>query len=286
MIEVPFGLDGDVEPWGDGAAGQAQLSRVPDEARLARGLVAAHCGAEVVCDLAQLVHAVADPGACGDDDVRFVEVERARVRASINQAGGRSRKSLEGKVPHFAVAVAWVERLEHPRPHGRELRRRRTHDHRDDVAPVGRLELDQAPGAVDPKVDAVAGHAELELARGTRAIVAAPARRGDQQDVRPLAPEHLRQRARPDDRLVLGQSSVVRDDDFFRAVARNLARRVVEPLPEQQRDVLATELACELPPLREELERDARGPALDQLDERPGVVRGARLLAQALGFLP
>ena len=52
------------------------------------------------------------------------------------------------------------------------------------------------------------------------------------------------------------------------------------------RDVLATELACELPPLREELERDARGPALDQLDERPALVRGARLLAQALGFLP
>src|SRR5438034_4474493 len=153
-----------------------------DEARLARGAVAADRSAELVRDLPQLAQAVADAGARRDHDLRFVEVERAFVGPLLEQARGRSWKLLEDKAPHFAVAVAWLERLEHPRPHGRELRRRRTHDHRDDVAAVGGLELDQAAGAVDPEVDAVAGHAELDLARRARPVVAAAARRGNQQD--------------------------------------------------------------------------------------------------------
>jgi hypothetical protein len=51
--------------------------------------------------------------------------------------------------------------------------------------------LDQPPRAVDPEVDAVRGHPQLELARDARPDVAAVRRGRDQQDVRTLPLEHL-----------------------------------------------------------------------------------------------
>src|SRR5438046_477487 len=63
------------------------------------------------------------------------------------------------------------ERLEQARADGRELRSRRAHDDRDDVAAVGRLRLDQPASAVDAEVDAVAGHPELQPPGGERPVL-------------------------------------------------------------------------------------------------------------------
>ena len=102
--------------------------------------------------------------------------------------------------------VPWLERLEHPRANSRELRRRRAHDHRDDVAAVRGLRLEQAARLRDVDADAVAGHSELELAGGARPVVAAAAGRGDEQHVRPVPLEHA-EGGRQSSRVVVGERS-------------------------------------------------------------------------------
>ena len=87
---------------------------------------------------------------------------------------------LLGGSPFHRQYVTRLERIEHPRPHRRELRRSRAHDHRDDVPAVRRLVLDQPPAPVDSEIHAITGHAELQLSGRAWAVVAAAAGGGDQ----------------------------------------------------------------------------------------------------------
>src|SRR5205823_382933 len=155
--------------------------------------------------------------------------------------------------PHLRLrVVARLERLEHPRAHRRELRRRPAHDHRDDRAAICGLRLDEAAGTVDAEADAVPGHAELELACGARAIVTPVRARRDEEHVRPLALEHLAKGGAPPAGVVVAELRARDLDDDLRAAPRRLPSRLGEVVPEDERDVLAAELPRELPPLRQE----------------------------------
>ena len=165
----------------------------------------------------------------------------------LDQARACRGRAVQRKSPNLSLGrVARLERLEHPRPDRGELGRSCAHDHRDDVAAVRRLELDQPPCAVDPEVDAVAGHPELELARGPGPVVAAAAGRRDQQRVRPLTLEHLAERSCPEIGLVVAQPLVVDQHDDLGTVPDRLARCVVEPVSEREPHYPPAELSRQL----------------------------------------
>ena len=176
-------------------------------------------------------------------------------------------------------------RREHPRPHRRELRGGGAHDHRDDVAAVRGLVLDQAPGLVDAEVDAVARHAQLELGRHPRAVVAALLVEGIRSACG-LSCSTTRRSAAAVLRVVLGESLVVDEDDTLGAVAHGLAACRLEPAPEDEGDVAASELPGQLSALSEQLERNAARGASIQLDDRPAVVASPGLLAEPRRLLP
>jgi len=107
--------------------------------------------------------------------------------------------------------------------------------------------LDQPPGTVDAQPDAIAGHAELQFTGDTRAEIASVCSCRDQQHVRTPLLEHLAQRRRPHLGVVVVELSV---HDAVGPVSRELVRCV---RPEDERDVVAAELAGELPPFRQQL---------------------------------
>src|SRR5262249_4083171 len=155
-------------------------------------------------------------------------------------------------------------------------RGRRAHDHRDDVAAVRGLVLDQPPAAVDAEIDAVAGHSELELPCGARPVVTASAGCRDQQRVRALAFEHLAEGIRPAVRVVPATAAVVSAARRRGPGQAGLPRRALAPGTQEEREGAAAELPRQLTALGEELERDARDPSFDELRDGPGVVRVPR----------
>src|SRR5262249_10221453 len=145
---------------------QADLAGPGDDAGGAGSTIAADSCAERGCGALELAEPfVSDSLAGADDHVGLVERVRGWLCRPRIEHGNRYL-GMTGKLeaPELALASVRLQRLEHARADGRELGRRRAHDHRDDVAAVGGLVLDQASTAVDPEVDAVAGHAKLELA--------------------------------------------------------------------------------------------------------------------------
>ena len=179
-----------------------------------------------------------------------------------------------------------LQRLEHARADGGELRGRRAHDHGDDVAAVGGLRLDQAAGTIDPEADAVAGHAELELARDARSEIAAVRGRRNEEDVRAQLFDDGTHGMAPELGVVVGEPLVLDHDDAFGAVSCRLACRAGDVGAENERHVLAAELPGELASLAEQLERGADRATADVLDQRPAVVALARPLPEPFRFLP
>src|SRR6266542_6016365 len=182
--------------------------------------------------------------------------------------------------------IAGLKRFEHARAHRGELRGGAAHDDGDDIAAVGRLRLDQPARAIDAEPDAIARHAELELAGNARPEVAADCRGREEQDMRPRLLDDGSKRATTDLRVVLAQLGVLDDHDSLRAVPCRLARRTLHVAAEEERDVLAAELAGELAPLAKQLERSARHAAVDVLHEGPAVVAFAGLLSEPFRFVP
>src|SRR5262249_13014951 len=176
------------------------------------------------------------------------------------------------ELPELALAPIRLQRLEHARAYGRELRRRGAHDHRDDVAAVGRLVLEQPPASVGAEVDAVAGPAELAPACHARAKVASAGRGRDKQDMRALELDDLAKCGGPDVGHRLSQRFMVRDDHTVGTTQRDLGRSLADVMAEHERDTRAAELPGELATLGNELERRSRGPAVERLDQRPAVV--------------
>src|SRR5262249_3634966 len=170
-----------------------------------------------------------------DDDIGLVEVARRRGPA-LDHSPGRLGDRIELEARDARLSVAGLEWRKHARADGRELWRRRTHDHRHDVAAVRGLCLDQPPGTVDAEPDAISRHAELQLARHPRAEVAAIRGGGNEEHVRAPPLEHLLQRAGPDLRVVFVQIAL---HDAVRAVACELEGDV---RAEDERDVVAAEL--------------------------------------------
>ena len=160
------------------------------------------------------------------------------------------------------------------------------HDHRDDVASISGLRLQQAPRLGDVHRDAIPGHAELQVAGDAWTEIAPERTGGDEQEVGAFALHHLAESARPDLRLVRAELLVVDDYDDLGPAAAQLLRDLADLVPQHERDVAAAELAGKRAAPGEQLERVARRLSAVELDQRPRVVVSGRLLGDVVGLVP
>src|SRR3989442_534331 len=145
----------------------------------------------------------------------------------------------------------------------------RAHDPADGGAAVGGLRLDEAGRTIGPEAGAVAGHAELELARAARSEIAAVRGRRNEEDVRAQLFDDGTHGMAPELGVVVGEPLVLDHDDAFGAVSCRLACRAGDVGAENERHVLAAELPGELASLADQLERGADRATADVLDQRP-----------------
>ena len=292
VLEGAAHADGEVEAWRDGASGEADLPVLRQPARV--GDVAARAQAAPAGGRGARSPRVPPGSRCPCPRRARRQRRRARTPAVSGSCRRSTRRVRGSGSPSRAKAITLglgvVARLDGLRTSpGARLRAAGV------VAPmitetmfppIGRLVLDEPACLVDRQIDAVAGHAELELARDARAVVAARRGRGNEERVRQLPLDDLPECGRVRLWVVLGQTLVVHDDHALGAVTGGVPSRRVGFVAEDEGDVGAAELACQLASLAEQLQREAARAAVDELDDCPAVVRLARLLAQALWLLP